>query len=478
MKIQSLFFTAAALGGITFLAACGDDTAVDDPDADPGEPPDAEPGPQTIVLNDPITEDMTFEADNTYILPRLQYVFVEPGATLTIEPGAEIRGQQGSVLVVTRGAKIEAVGTVEDPIVFTSDQAAGSKTPGYWGGVLILGAAPINVNTLSNPTSLEATFEAFTSAIPEGFFGGDEENDDSGTLKYVRIEFGGFNFVSDREFNNLTLCGVGSGTEIDFVQLHAGNDDGIELFGGTVDVKHIVSSQNRDDGFDTDNGWVGRGQFIIVQNVLPDGSREASNGYESDNHAVSASYIADPRTLPTIYNVSILGNAAYTGGSSFATVLRRGTGGHYYNHVITGFPNGIELRDSATNNQVTAGNLHIQSSIFFNNDAANDADNWPAPPTCTPMPCTPPADFDEEGIFMGEVGHTGVAWNNQEVDPGLDPDSFDAEAPVFALPNNSAALTGGATPPSAGGFFDTAATFIGAFGATDWTTGWTAYPQD
>ncbi len=458
MKIKSLLWTASLL-----LAACGDDGMVTGDDVDASVAPDSEPGPQTIRVLEDITDDTTFEGDNTYIIPRLKQLFVQPGATLTIEPGTVIKGEQGAVLVITRGAKIEAVGTAEKPITFTSAQEDGTKTPGYWGGVLILGAAPINVSTLSTPPSTEATFEAFTSAIDEGKFGGTDEDDDSGTLQYVRIEFGGFNFVSDREFNNLTLCGVGAGTEIDFVQVHAGNDDGIELFGGTVNVKHLVSSQNRDDGFDTDNGWVGKGQFILIQDVNPDASREASNGYESDNHAVAASYVADPRTLPTIYNASILGNAAYTGGSSFAAVLRRGTGGHYYNHVITGFPNGIELRDTATNDQVTAGNLYIQSSIFFGNDAVVDGDNWPAPQAT--------GDIDEETIFMQ------AGWNNQEVDPGLDPDAFDLEAPAFALPTGAAALTGGATPPS-DGFFDATATFIGAVGAVDWTAGWTSYPQN
>ncbi len=451
------------LSATLLLAACGGDPMVGDDTGDDVVEPDAAPGPQTIVLNEDITEDTTFEEENTYIIPRLKQLFVQPGMTLTIEPGTTIYGEQGAVLVITRGAKIEAVGTPEKPITFTSAQDDGEKTPGYWGGVLILGAAPINVNTLSTPASEEATFEAFTSAIPEGKFGGSDEDDDSGTLKYVRIEFGGFNFVSDREFNNLTLCGVGAGTEIDYVQLHAGNDDGIELFGGTVDVKHIVSSQNRDDGFDTDNGWQGRGQFIVIQDVNPDATREASNGYESDNHATAASYVADPRTLPTVYNVSVLGNASYTGGSSFAAVLRRGTGGHYFNHLFAGFPNGIELRDTATSDQVTAGNLYIQSSIFFGNDAAGDGDNWPAAQAS--------GDIDEEAIFMQS------GWNNQEIDPGLDADAFDLDAPVFALPSDAAALTGGATPPD-DGFFDPSATFIGAVGTEDWTAGWTAYPQN
>jgi hypothetical protein len=279
----------------------------------------------------------------------------------------------------------------------------------------------------------------------------------------MRIEFGGFNFVADREFNNVTLCGVGTGTEVDYIQSHRGKDDGIEFFGGTVNVKHIVSSQNEDDGFDTDNGWQGKGQFIIIQDVRPDASSDASNGYESDNHSTAASYVADPRTLPTMYNVSLLGKNDYNVGPSYATILRRGTGGHYYNHLIQGFPRGIEVRDAATEAQLVAGNLFIKNSIFFNNDSLGDNDNWPAPQASN--------DIDEKTYFEQ------TDWMNRQLDPGTPAAAFSPTAPSFALPSGAAALTGGATPPS-DGFFDPTATFVGAVGTEDWTAGWTAYPQN
>jgi hypothetical protein len=469
MKItKRLFWVAAAVAGLSVSGAAGcggDDNPADDAGDDDVAPPDGEPGgPQTIRVTEDITEDTTWEGANTYVLPRLKYVFVEPGATLTIEPGTHVLGEQGAVLVVTRGAKIEAVGTADAPIVMTSAQEVGSRTPGYWGGLLVLGAAPINVNVNSTPPSNEATFEAFTSAIPEGKFGGDDAADDSGTIKYLQISFGGFNFVADREFNNITLCGVGSGTEIDYVQTHMGKDDGIEFFGGTVNVKHVLSTQNNDDGFDTDNGWSGKAQFIVVQNVNPDSIAEASNGYESDNHGTAASYAADPRTLPTIYNATILGkddNAA--GSGSFATVFRRGTGGHYFNHLIMGFPKGIEVRDDATKTQLDTGNLYVKNSIFFHNDALGDDDNWPTAQAT--------GDIDEETYF------TDVAWSNRQVDPGLSADAFRLDAPDFVPEAGAAALTGGATPPD-DGFFDATATFVGAIGTVDWTAGWTTYPQD
>lgn len=445
------------------LTACFDSGGNNNttPDA-PGGTVDTPTGGRVIRLDDDISTDTTFEAKNTYVIPRLKPLFVKNGATLTIEPGTVIQGEQGAVLVIARGSKINAAGTKDKPILLTSSQPAGQKSAGWWGGLLVLGAAPINTNVLSSPPSNEATFEAFTTAIPEGKFGGTNPDDNSGTIKYVRIEFAGFNFVADREFNNLTLCGVGRGTTVDFVQVHGGSDDGVEFFGGTVNVKHLVSSQNQDDGFDTDNGWSGKAQFVIVQNIShPPTLPEASNGYESDNHGTAASYNALPRTSPTVYNVTLIGDHPYTGVASYAAVFRRGTSGHYFNHIWFNFPLGPEFRDAETKAQLDGGNLEIRNSIFFNNDA-----------TSANMP-VPQASND-----IVEANYIDVAHGDQiNVDPGLVADAMSKTAPNFKPMAASSALTGGATPPN-DGFFDPTATFIGAIGDTDWTLGWTAYPQN
>lgn len=431
---------------LSLFAACGDDGNDDD---DPPPPPDT-----TVRLTADITTNTTFTADKTYIIPGNTYRFVKPGATLTIEPGTVIQGEAGGVLVITRGAKIMAEGTAQKPIIMTSSQPVGQKTRKGWGGLLILGAAPINTNKLATPASDEATFEAFTAAIPEGKYGGTNAADNSGTLKYVRIEFGGFEFVSGREFNTLTLAGVGSGTTIDYVQVHAGADDGIEFFGGSVNVKHLVSSQNADDGFDADNGYSGKVQFLIVQNVSPDGAAEASNGYEIDNHGTAASYNALPRTGMTIYNATIVGNKDYTGGTSFAAVLRRGTGGKLYNHIFMNFQRGIEFRDAATKDQLDGGGLVLRDSIFFQMTA-------PAPQASNDI---------VESDYLDPPG-----MNNRTVDPQL-ADATNKTAPNFKPGASSPARTGCATPPN-DGFFDATASFCGAMGDVDWTAGWTAYPQ-
>ena len=244
--------------------------------------------------------------------------------------------------------------------------------------------------------------------------------------------------------------------------MHGGSDDGIELFGGTVNVKHIVSSQNQDDGFDTDNGWSGKAQFVIVQNINhPPTLPEASNGYESDNHGTAASYTAVPRTLPTIYNATLIGDHDYTGTKSFAAVFRRGTGGHYFNQIWFNFPQGPEIRDVETMDQVTANNLTVKNSILFHNDVSTN--NLPTAQAT--------GDLDETVLF------NATNLDQLGVDPKLSANALSKTAPDFKPGAGSPALTGGATPPN-DGFFDVSATFIGAVGTEDWTAGWTKYPQN
>lgn len=440
------------------VAACGDDPS--NMMVDASVPPvDTPQGGQVVRVGDDITTDTTWEAKNVYVIPRLKQLFVRNNATLTIEPGTEIHGEQGSVLVIARGSKIMAEGTKDAPIVMTSSQPKGQRAAGWWGGLLVLGNAPINVNT---PASTEATFEAFTAAIAEGKFGGTNAADNSGVIKYVRIEFAGFEFITGREFNNFTLAGVGSGTTVDYVQAHGGSDDGVEIFGGTVNLKHLVSSQNHDDGFDTDNGWTGKAQFLIVQLVAhaPTPPSDATNGYEMDNHASAFNNL--PRSEPTIYNATIIGDHGYTSPKSFAAVIRRGTSGHFFNHLFINFPYGPEFRDAETLAQLQSGKLEIKNSMFYGNDAA--ATNMPPPQAS--------GDIDEATYLNPAVGNT----NKFNVDPGIAAEYINKPAPKFSLTTSSAAMTGGAVPTDP--FFDATATFIGAMGTDDWTAGWTAYPQN
>lgn len=449
---KSMF--AGGLVALTAIAACGSDDGNGDDNNQLGHLSDGQGGCAGIgqCLNLDITSDTRIDAGEWTLSPKNAggYVTVKPGVTLTIDAGTTFRGLQGSALVVARGARILAEGTAASPIVFTSAKAEGERNGGDWGGVLILGNAPVN----------EATphFEALPVVDTTGDYGGPNVADDSGVLRYVRIEFAGFTFAADKEFNALTLCGVGNGTVIDYVQVHRGSDDGIEFFGGTVDVKHLISSQNQDDGFDTDLGWSGRAQFVVVQHL--NGQSSDPNGYESDNRPDGQDYNALPRTEPTIFNATLIGSAS-TPTSSRGAVLRRGTAGIYGNHIFSSFKSAaVDVRDSAT----TAGFgslLSVRHSVFWANGSGGI--NWQVETGSGDND----SGFDEATqLLAAELG-------NSVVDPGLPAAAVSLTAPSF-LPT---AFLIGETPP-ADGFFDTSATFIGGVGAVDWTTGWTSYPEN
>jgi hypothetical protein len=277
----------------------------------------------------------------------------------------------------------------------------------------------------------------------------------------VRIEFAGFEFSMDNELNGLTIAGCGTGTSIDYVQVHRGSDDGVEVFGGKVDLKHLVLSNIQDDSLDWDFGWTGRAQFIVVRHdeATSDAGFEADNGNPATDVA--------PRSEPTIYNLTMVGSA---GSLSPGMVLRRGTWGGIYNAIITGFPvSGVDIRDqfSVDGTAADPARLLVANSIFFNNGAGGtehaDADGE--------------GDDDDDAGFDEDAYLRGEAFANRfDVDPAL-PDAANVTAPNLVPAAESPAATGGATPPAG---FDASATYVGALppGGADWTAGWTAYPED
>ncbi len=410
-------------------------------------------GPCTEVsVSADVTADTTWTADECYTLTT--HIFVQAPAVLTIEAGTLVKGEAGSSLVVTKGAKIEAVGTAAAPIVFTSAKAPGSRGRGDWGGVVLLGEAPINAAGGTN--SIEGFPASAGTAIE---YGGDDAADDSGTLKYVRIEFGGFELAPDNELNGLSLGGVGSGTELDFVQIHMGADDGVEFFGGTVNAKHLVVTYADDDSVDWDMGFKGNIQYLVIAQEPTAGDA----GYESDNS--EDAHDEEPRSEPTIWNATLVGSGAQPGQAAKtqrAAVLRRGTGAHLHNHLVTGFADfAIDVRDDASVALVATGQLEVTGSIFYGNNGGEDWDNADADKP------------DQDGGF--DEGAAFGAGTNRSVDPMLTA-PFDLDAPDFTPMAGSPALTGGDTPP--GGFFDASATFVGAIGTDNWLAGWTAYPAD
>ena len=389
----------------------------------------------------------TLTADTLWTLKGV--VSVPAGETLTIEPGTLIVGDKASLgtLVVQRGGKIVAEGTKDAPIVFSSALPAGERAAGDWGGVVILGNAPIN-----EPGG-EAQVEGFADAQ---LYGGDEAGDDSGTLKYVRIEFGGIELAPDNEINGLTLAGVGSGTTIDYVQVRQTLDDCYEFFGGTVNAKHLVCYRNGDDGFDFDQGYVGSLQFLFLQQE-PSAADDA-NGFESDNDKDEPTVA--PVTNPKVSNVTLCGQNGDQAKQQYGFLFRRGFNATITNAIAMGFEAGVDFRD------VPPTTVEISNSIMFGNTVENVAYVEDKPESDTGAP-----DEDDDGAF-DEIAWFEEGAGNTTTDPGI---SGCFEETPNPLP---AAMIEGGTPVGSGA--DSAATYVGAFkdSSDNWLDGWTAWSAD
>lgn len=446
--------TDAVVAG-TDAAVAGTDAAVAGTDATAGT--DAAVGPVeqsgTFDVTADVTKDTIWKSGAKVTLNQHTHVI---GATLTIEPGVTILGKQGTSLVVTSTGKLMAEGTKEAPIVFTSSKAAGSRSPGDWGGVVLLGKAPINV---SGGTEKIEGFPSTESGLT--LYGGSDADHNCGSLRYVRIEFAGFELVKDNELNGLTMGACGKGTKVDYVQVHKGNDDGIEVFGGTVDLKHIVITQSDDDGLDWDYGWVGRMQFAVIQQNKVTGD----NGMECDNNKNNND--STPRSMPTIWNLSIIGSDAEpgkAGKTQTAALFRTGTGVEIGNAIFAYLADfAINIANGSTVAQANGGTLSVHDALFFDNGNSD----WPTSDTKK----DDDEGFDEQAFFAKQDFK-----NTFGTDPMLT-DATSTTAPNFTPKAGSPALNGGATPPS-DGFFDATATFRGAFGATNWAEGWTAFPAN
>jgi len=360
-------------------------------------------------------------------------------ATLIVEPGTLIRGAGGSLdfLVVNPGSRIFAEGTAAAPIVFTGP----TETSGSWGGVVLAGLATNNNASIPGGT---AAFEADPTLV----WGGNNDQDSSGAMRFVQIRNAGAVISANVELNSLTLGSVGAGTVLEYIQVHNGLDDGFEFFGGAVNGKYLVVTQGNDDGLDFDvGGYRGSIQYAYVQ---AGSNADTADGscVESDNNAQSLN--ASPRARPRVANLTCVGNAT---APNFRRQLRirRGSAGDYFNLVVAQQPSGecLTVFDTATFDQITAGALTIQGSSllgcatnFAGSDAATTTlvTNW----------------------FNGGTGNnTGALTGNIS----------------GRIPAVGGALDGTAVAPPIGGLFDRV-TYRGAFGPApfrDWTAGWT-YP--
>ncbi len=305
--------------------------------------------PGAVALPDSITGTRTLSADTVYQM--VNTVKVGPGALLSIPAGTLIYGNSlgtRSALQIERGGKIYAKGTATKPIIFTSAKAQGSKAPGDWGGIIILGKADINPTTGDT-----AVIEGGTN----GIYGGTDDADSSGVLEYVRIEFGGIPFAVDNEINGLTLAGVGNRTVVNHIQSSYNNDDSFEWFGGTVNATHLIAFGGIDDDFDTDFGYRGRLQFLFAfrDSLYSDlSASSSSNGFEADNDGTGSANT--PISKPIVSNATLVGAyrdtsiAAWPAGDfTRGAHIRRNTDYGLFNTVITGWQEAIRIDGTGVN---------------------------------------------------------------------------------------------------------------------------------
>jgi len=329
----------------------------------------------TVDVTSDVTSNTTWTSNNIYHLKGV--IYVKNGATLTIQPGTVIMGDKNtpnSSLIVTVGSKINAAGTVSQPIVFTSDQAVGSRNLGDWGGIILLGKA-----TNNNPGDT-ANIEGLAPTSDTRYGGGltPDDNDNSGVLQYVRIEFGGYIFQPNKEINGLTFGSVGRGTTIDHIQVSFSNDDAYEWFGGTVNCKYLISYRNLDDDFDTDNGYSGFVQFglsVRDPQIADNPSVSTSEGFESDNDPNGTT--ATPQTSAIFSNVTIIGPYRGNTGSTIASGyrraarIRRNSALKIFNSILMDHVRGIHIDGALCEANAQNDILKFKNNILAGNSTGN-----------------------------------------------------------------------------------------------------------
>ena len=449
-----------------------------------------QPGVATAVLTGDITADRTLFPDTVYVLRGFVKVRPPNGqagpVTLTVLPGTRIVGDTtvaGSTLFVYQGARLNAAGTRQNPIVFTSQRAAGNRKAGDWGGIILIGRA--RTNRGGAPVSTEGPTE--TQVV---YNQGTDDADDSGTLRYVRIEFAGFAASQDNELNSLSMYAVGSGTTLEYVQVVNGLDDSFEWWGGTVNGRYLVSYEAGDDHFDWTEGYRGRNQFLIaLQTYRPPTAAGSAGGASNDPQIFEgdgcqgtgcpAGNASTPFSSPVFANFTVVGpgpNVLPTGGG-FGLVVRRGTGGTFLNGVVARMPNrAITIPDTATNNRFTADSLTFRNLLLADNAANFD----PAGSTTAFAQAARFATFAVDTLATG-VG-AGTLFTALPA-PGAIPsvETLDwtpaAGAPALLRTGGLATFTGAVAARA--GTFVTGTAYRGAAdpaGTSKWWEGWTTYP--
>jgi hypothetical protein len=412
---------------------------------------------ETVLIESNITSSATWTAEKIWLLKGI--IRIQDGVTLTIEPGTVVKGgpaadgSNATCIVVEPGGKINAVGTKENPIVFTSSQPKGLRNYGDWGGIVMFGKAPVNK---TNP--------AYEGGVIPGTYGGENPADTSGTLKYCRIEFAGYPFEQDRELNTLTMCGVGNGTSIEYIQASYNMDDAFEWFGGTVNCKHLIAYKTNDDDWDVDQGFSGKVQFgvsIADPNVADVSTK---NGFEIDNDGSGSN--DNPKTAAVFSNMTTIGayNTRTAGRSSL-----HGRGGHIrrnsevsiFNSIIMGWKEGIRMDGANTFSNYDDGAAFLQNNILAGNVIRLNV-----------------ASGVDSGAFASYVYN--AANSNRILDENSQvmlQDPFNYAQPDWRPKAGSPALNGAAfANGKLSDPFFTSTSYVGAFAENDnWHQGWTEW---
>lgn len=515
MKWSSLFLMAAAM---TAMTACSDDdnkgSNGNDPEVTYPTGGDADyqglATSEGILFNDGtalgngdqhfcFTGKQTLKK-GTYLLRG--WVYVRPGAELTIEPGTVIKGDKATMgsLIIEPGAKIYAEGTASEPIVFTSAQPVGNRRPGDWGGLIVCGKG---LNNIAGGQQIEGG--------PKTKHGGNVENDNSGVLRYIRVEFAGYPFQTDKEINGITFGSVGSGTTVDHLQVSYSNDDSYEWFGGSVNCKYLVAYKGWDDEFDTDNGFSGHVQYCLSIRDPRIADTSQSNGFESDNNADGS--IIEPYTTCKFSNVTFIGpmtkknlaagfqntteyitagdmkpnNKAALGKFQAAMHIRRSSQLNCYNSIALGWPVGLIIDGEKGNSIESAksGNIKLQNVFFagmgvtgtdFNKKYEDELGTWSIVDGKNTITYDPSKPSFSTTFFKTMC--SGCKWNLTEDDLKLtDPkNAGQGYCPAMDSPLLNAADFSGLNSS----YIDKV-TYVGAFsGETDnWMDGWTNFdPQN
>ena len=456
-------------------------------------------GDPVITLQGVLTTQ-TLVATKPYLLKG--QVFIPTGVTLTVPAGTIIKGDKATkaTLVVQPGGKLIAIGAADKPIVFTSAQAVGERDRGDWGGIVMLGNAFVNQSALPKIEGIQPdqSFGNITSPTTNA-------TENSGSLKYVRIEYAGIELTPNNETNSLTMGALGSGTTVENVQVSFGGDDGFEWFGGTVSAKYLVSQSTWDDDFDTDFGWSGNVQFgLVVRNPFF-ADQSGSNAFESDNqgNGNAIAGLCDATTTVgctrgVFSNITVLGpreiqSRSISGNYQNAAHIRRRSAISIFNSFFSGFRVGIRIDDQGTLDNLTSGAgkhgynvLSVPgSTLIGTSTSASDAafatgltiapntagnataisDYWTANNNSVFNTVTNTSVFSDLGIAAS------LFWGAQTSSNYPSNPTFTLVAGVAGA--NNLNLGADFTDAKLTGFTNTA--FRGAFGSTDWTDGWSEF---